>query len=446
MNTKQLWQAILGEMELLVSKPNFTTWFKQTYILSYKDDLIIIAVPNAFTKNWFEKKYRTLIYKALQNITENPSIKIDYKIMKSSNNDNIDDAKKQATQVNKDILFKSGFNSNYTFNNFIVGKGNELAHAASMAVAKNPGKTYNPLFIYGGVGLGKTHLIQAIGNKILEKNPNKKILFISCEKFINDFIKSLSHNNSDNFLKKYRAVDVLLVDDIQFLRGKEQTQEAFFHTFNELHQAEKQVVLTSDRPPKSIATLKDRLISRFEWGMIADISIPDLETRSAILQYKAQEKNFNINEEIVNFLATNIRNNIRELEGALNKLIAFHQINNIDPTIESAQQLLTNLKKIPNKSSITAKSLIAIITEYYNLSLKDILGACRKKNIVLPRQITMYLMREEMGSSYPVIGQEIGGRDHTTAMHACEKIDKQLEVNEILRQDMEIIKQKLYNN
>ncbi len=444
MNTQQLWQAILGEMELLVSKPNFTTWFKQTYILSYKNGLITIAVPNEFTKNWFEKKYRSLIYKALQSITEDPLTKIDYKIISASSATS--SAKKQKTQTNKNILFKTGFNSKYTFNNFIVGKGNELAHAASMAVAKNPGKTYNPLFIYGGVGLGKTHLIQAIGNKILEKNPNKKILFISCEKFINDFIKSLSHNSSDNFLKKYRAVDVLLVDDIQFLRGKEQTQEAFFHTFNELHQAEKQVVLTSDRPPKSIATLKDRLVSRFEWGMIADISIPDLETRSAILQYKAQEKNFNINEEIVNFLATNIRNNVRELEGALNKLIAFHQINNIDPTLESAQQLLINLKRMPNKNSITAKSLISVIIEYYNISLKDIISACRKKNLVAPRQITMYLMREEMGSSYPVIGQEIGGRDHTTAMYACEKIEKQLEVDEVLRQDIEIIRQKLYNN
>ncbi|MEA2065320.1 MAG: chromosomal replication initiator protein DnaA [Patescibacteria group bacterium] len=444
MNTQQLWQAILGEMELLVSKPNFTTWFKQTYILSYKNGLITIAVPNEFTKNWFEKKYRSLIYKALQNITEDPLVKIDYKIVSANNASS--SAKNQKTQTNKNILFKTGFNSNYTFNNFIVGKGNELAHAASMAVAKNPGKTYNPLFIYGGVGLGKTHLIQAIGNKILEKNPNKKTLFISCEKFINDFIKSLSHNSSDNFLKKYRAVDVLLVDDIQFLGGKEQTQEAFFHTFNELHQHEKQVVLTSDRPPKSIATLKDRLVSRFEWGMIADISIPDLETRSAILQYKAQEKNFNIDEEIINFLAMNIRNNIRELEGALNKLIAFHQINNIDPTIESTQQLLINLKRMPNKSSITAKSLITIIIEYYNISLKDILGACRKKNLVTPRQIAMYLMREEMGSSYPVIGQEVGGRDHTTAIHACDKIEKQLDADEILKQDIEIIRQKLYNN
>lgn len=446
MNTQQLWQAILGEMELLVSKPNFTTWFKQTYILSYKNGLITIAVPNAFTKNWFEKKYRSLIYKALQNITENPQIEIYYKIVSAKNSGDSGGAKKQKTKTNSNILFKTGFSSKYSFDNFIVGKGNELAHAASMAVAKNPGKTYNPLFIYGGVGLGKTHLIQAIGNKILEKSPNKKILFISCEKFTNDFINSLSHNNSDNFLKKYRAVDVLLVDDIQFLRGKEQTQEAFFHTFNELHQHEKQVVLTSDRPPKSIATLKDRLISRFEWGMIADISIPDLETRSAILQYKAHEKNFHINEEITNFLAANIRNNIRELEGALNKLIAFHQINNIDPTIESAQQLLTNLKKIPNKSSITVKDLLTAVIEYYNISLKDIFRACRKKNIVMPRQITMYLMREDMGSSYPVIGYEIGGRDHTTAMHAYEKIEKRLEMDEILRQDIEIIRQKLYNN
>ena len=446
MDNKQLWQAILGEMELLVSKPNFITWFKQTYIYSFEDNLLIIAVPNAFSQDWFQRKYHSKMSKAIENITDNNNIKIIYKII--TKNPEIQKKEIAAKTYSNNIRIKptNGLNSKYTFSSFIIGKGNELARAAAKAIVKKLGKVYNPLFIYGGVGLGKTHLMQAIGNEITKKYSSKKTLYIPCEKFVNDFISSLSTNNVNNFKNRFRNIDLLLIDDIQFLSGKEQTQEAFFHTFNELHQANKQIVLTSDRPPKAIATLEDRMISRFEWGMIADISAPDLETRSAILKYKAKEKDFKINTETIGFLAENIKNNVRELEGALNKLIAFHQINNIDPTVESVQQILSNLTRIPRKNPINIKTLITLVSEFYNISTKDLLGACRKKNLVVPRQITMYLMRQEMKGSYPSIGNEIGGRDHTTVIHACEKIKKQLETDEILKQDVELLIEKLYNN
>lgn len=448
MDKKQLWQAILGEMELLISKPNFTTWFKRTNIYSFEDNLVVISVPNAFTKSWFERKYHSLISKALQNITDNPHIKISYTIVTNETEilkeKEIKPIKKEKVSVNN-TLFSGGLNQKYTFENFIIGKGNELAQAASRAIVKKPGEAYNPLFIYGNVGLGKTHLMQAVGNEILKRNPEKKVLYVPCERFINDFVQALSLNKTENFKERYRKIDVLLVDDIQFLSGKEQTQEAFFHTFNELHQLNKQIVLSSDRPPKSIATLEDRLVSRFEWGMIADISSPDLETRSAILQYKAKEKDFYLDSESVNFLANNIRSNVRELEGALNKLIAYHQINDLQPTLETVEKILINLKRNPQKNSIGVKNLFKVVTEFYNISEKDLTGACRKKNLVIPRQITMYLLREEMGRSYPTIGQELGGRDHTTAMHACLKIEKKLEEDEDFKQEIETVKQKMYN-
>ncbi len=448
-NNQELWQAILGEMELLISKPNFTTWFKQTYIYNYEENKeLVIAVPNAFTKSWFEKKYHHLLTKVLGELTGNYNTKISYQIVNP--NESLfakeKEKKKTNTSPSLDNLKKTGLNPKYTFANFIIGRGNELAHAAALAIVKKPGETYNPLFIYGDVGLGKTHLIQAVGNEILKKYPDKKVLYVSCETFTNDFVNALSLNNINKFKERYRQIDVLLVDDIQFLSGKEQTQEAFFHTFNELHQENKQIILTSDRPPKSISTLEDRLISRFEWGMIADISSPDLETRSAILKYKAQEKNFPLSNEIIEYLAANIKNNIRELEGALNKLIAFHQINNTEPTLESAKKIIFNLSQMPRRGSLTPQKIIKAVTDYFNISKEDLLGSCRKKNLVIPRQLAMYLMREEINYSYPNIGQELGKRDHTTVMYACEKIKKELESDGKIQQDLKLIKQQLYNN
>lgn len=451
MDKEQLWQAALGEMELLISKANFTTWFKNTYIASLEEGAVVIAVPNAFTKNWLEKKYHSFVLKALQNISDNQIKKIIYCVetnkTKGSRPMEIKTKEKVAPLFEKETALSSsfGFNPNYTLSNFIIGKGNELAFATAKAVAENPGRSYNPLFIYGGVGLGKTHLMQAVGNEILKISPAKKIIYATCEQFVNEFIKAISKNNLEVFKDKYRKIDVLLVDDVQFLAGKDRTQEEFFHTFNALHQENKQIILSSDRPPKSIATLKDRLISRFEWGMIADIAPPDLETRMAILEQKAQEKNFQIKKEISRYIATNIQNNIRELEGALNKIIAFSQLNNQTLTLEDAQKILSSSRRFQKKGAITAKQLLQIVSEFYDIKLDQLTGGCRKKKLTTPRQIAMYLMRKENNFSFPTIGQEIGGRDHSTAMHACVKIEREIEINDSLRQDIELIKQRLYN-
>lgn len=478
MNPQQIWQAALGELELSLSKANFTTWFKNTSISAVEEDKITINVPNGFTKDYLEKRYHQTILKAIRSVTNNKIREIIYKIGASLQKPadlfepvaptfiNSENIAKEIEKINHDKPAETsnfsqiganitliattnngeiGLNPKYTFANFIVGKNNELAHAAALAVAKNPGAAYNPLFIYGGVGLGKTHLMQAIGHKILENNPRAKILYVSCEKFANDFISAVQNGTTEDFKKKYRSIDVLLIDDIQFISGKEQTQEAFFHTFNELHQQNKQVVISSDRPPKAIATLEHRLISRFEWGMIADVSSPDLETKIAIINTKAKEKNFPLEPDIAVYLAGAILNNIRELEGAINRIIAHSQLQNRTLNLEEIKQITSSITTNAQKNSLTAKHIINIVSEYFGIEVADILGACRKKNLAEPRQIIMFLMREEMKASYPTIGEELGGRDHTTAMHAYEKISKNIKTDEKLRQDINVLKQKLYS-
>jgi len=455
MTSDQLWQATLAELELSLSKANFTTWFQNTFILSYEGCQVIVGVPNAFTKTWLENKYHAQIMKALQNITEQKVKEVTYKVF--ANQKKIAKIIKQEVEPEprpmkpvsvgkkKAQLAEAALNTRYTFELFVVGKKNELAHAACLAVAEKPGTVYNPLFIYGGVGLGKTHLMQAIGHRILEKQPDKKILYVPCETFTNEFIKSVSQGHADTFKNKYRSTDVLLIDDIQFLAGKEGTQEAFFHTFNYLHQTDKQVVISSDRPPKAIPTLENRLISRFEWGMIVDIGSPDLETRIAILKNKCQEKNFHLENEVIVFMATTVQNNIRELEGALNRIIASTQLSNEKPTLEVVKKLLSSLTQAPKKGALTAKKIIQAVSEYFDIKSSDLTGNCRKKELVVPRQISMFIMREEMDASYPNIGEELGGRDHTTAMHAYNKIAREKENNEKIQQDINLIKQKLYN-
>lgn len=467
MDAQQLWQAILGELELSLSKANFTTWFKNTGISLLEGDKVVIAVPNGFTKEWLEKKYHTNILKALRSVSNSKIKFIEYKIeavnqqkllnqlISSPKNEQevkvkeFNDSNQPITSPKNNInnnLKIENFNLNlkYTFSNFIVGKNNELAHAAALAVAKNPGKAYNPLFIYGGVGLGKTHLLQAIGHKILNDNPQKKVLYVSCEKFTNDYITAIQNNKADDFTKKYRSVDALLIDDIQFISGKERTQEAFFHTFNELHQNNKQVVISSDRPPKAIAALEHRLISRFEWGMIADISIPDLETKIAIIETKLKENNFSLNSEIITYLASVIHNNIRELEGAINKIAAHSQLRNKILDLNEIKQIISSIITDSQKKPLTLKYIINTVAEYFDIEIDDIIGPCRKKNLAEPRQIIMYLMREEMKASYPTIGHEIGGRDHTTVIHAYDKIIRNLKTDDKLRQDINTLKQKLY--
>jgi chromosomal replication initiator protein len=453
MTNEQLWQVTLGELELLISKANFTTWFKNTFISSHENNKIIIGTPNAFTKAWLEKKYHTQILQALKNITNGEILYIEYTvetIKPSSSHPRIDaiaprsTSTEQVKENEKTSLNEFGLNKKYTFDNFVVGKGNELANAAAKAVVNNPGLSYNPLFIYGGVGLGKTHLVQAIGNHILEKNPKTKILYVNSEKFTNDYIQSIKSGNIDKFKNTYRLVDVLLIDDIHFIAGKEQTQEEFFHTFNALHQNNKQIVLSSDRPPKAIPDIEQRLISRFEWGMIADISSPDFETRIAILEAKSHEKGIILKPEIIEYLAKNILNNIRELEGALNRIIAHHQLNKNEITIESTEQIITSLSSKTLKGSLTPKRIIKIVSEYFDVTIENLIGNCRRKELVVPRQIVMHLMREELKSSYPSIGQELGGRDHTTAIHACNKIARIIETEEKMKNDINLLKQKLY--
>ena len=468
MTNHELLQAVLGELELTLSKANFTTWFKNTFISSCEESRVVISVPNTFTKAWLEKKYNPAILKSLQNVSATKVREIIYKVdirpqvkvmvqqemaenaangPAASRQTDVQTFKNEEPQmaVRKEYNNDSKLNPKYVFNTFVVGKGNELAHAAAVAVAENLGTKYNPLFIYGGVGLGKTHLLQAIGNEALKRNPGAKVLYVTCEKFTNDFVNAVKSARGKEFKDTYRNIDLLLIDDIQFLTGKEQTQEEFFHTFNALHEANKQVVMTSDRPPKQIPTLEHRLVSRFEWGMTADISNPDFETRIAILETKCKERNYELDQDIVRYVATVIQSNVRELEGALNKVIAFHQFKNIRPTLEGTKSLLTSFGAQQSKKSVTPKHIVNTVTTYFDVTVPDILGACREKRLAFPRQIIMFLMREEIGSSFPSIGHEIGGRDHTTAMHACDKIRRELDENPKLRQDLDLIKQRIYN-
>lgn len=460
---KKLWQSVLGELELQLSKASFTTWLKNTFIVEKVNGRIIIGVPNTFTQAWLKQKYHQQIYKIIQDKCEERIREIEYKVQTLKNyqeqlqkiketslqQEQSEQSQNSSTITTDKALVQQletyDLNPGYTFESFIIGKGNELATAAAKAVGNAPGTTYNPLFIYGGVGLGKTHLLQAIGNIIKSTDNHKKILYVTCEQFTNDFISSIQAGKPERFTGKYRTSDVLLIDDIQFLTGKEGTQDAFFHTFNDLHQKNKQIVITSDRPPKAIATLEDRLLSRFEWGMIADISQPDLETRIAILEEKAKNKGFNLEREIIQYITMNIQNNIRELEGALNKIIAYYQLNKVEPTLENVKNILFSISDSSRqKESVTINKIIETVSDFYEVPRIDLLGKSREKRLAFPRQIIMYLMREELRFSYPTIGAEIGGRDHTTAMHAFSKIDKAMQNEEKIRQEINLIKQKLF--
>ncbi|OGL74536.1 hypothetical protein A3C96_01960 [Candidatus Uhrbacteria bacterium RIFCSPHIGHO2_02_FULL_60_10] len=462
MNTHEIWQAVLGELELTLSKANFTTWFKNTYISNFESERVVISVPNTFTKAWLEKKYNPAILKSIQTVSANRVKEIIYKVdIRPPAKPLIQSQAAVAGGIGtvtvlapmttesgsgkRELTGESKINPKYTFESFIVGKGSELAHAAAIAVSQNIGTKYNPLFIYGGVGLGKTHLLQAIGNDLLRASPAARVLYKTCEQFTNDFIHAVRNGRAKEFKDIYRTVDLLLIDDIQFLTGKDGTQEEFFHTFNALHEANRQVVMTSDRPPKQIPALEHRLISRFEWGMMADISSPDFETRIAILETKCKERNYDIDSEIVRYIATVVQSNVRELEGALNKIIAYHQFKNARPTLEGTKVLLSSFGPSQAKKNVTPKHIVTTVSAYYDVTAEEMVGKCREKRLAFPRQIIMFLMREEIGSSFPSIGHELGGRDHTTAMHACNKIRGELDNSPKLRQDIDLIKQRLYN-
>ena len=453
MNNEELWQAALGELELSLSKANFTTWFKNTFISSFSENKAIISVPNTFTKTWLEQKYNNDIKKTLQKLTNGAGIEIIYKIEPrypaNANTVLSQEIRIPNTPVEmpekRDRLNKFGLNPKYTFETFIVGKGNELAHAACQAVAARPGKAYNPLFLYGGVGLGKTHLLHAVGHELLKKNSESKIIYTTCEKFTIDFIHSVRCKKMDEFREKYRDADLLLLDDVQFIANKEGTQEEFFHTYNALHQSDRQIIVTSDRPPKEIPGLEERLQSRLEWGMVADIASPDLETRIAILESKCQEKKYSLDKRILQYIAVNILNNIRELEGVLTKIIAYHQLRNIPPSFENIKSIVSGFASNKTHKNITSNHLFKATCDFYNINNDELLGKTREQRIAMPRQILMYLIRNELKNSFPSIGKELGGRDHTTVMHACTKIGKEIENNIQLKQEIETLKQNAYN-
>ena len=458
MTTHELWQAALGELELSLSKANYTTWFRNTFISAFEEGRIVVSVPNTFTKAWLEKKYHGAILKALQNVAKEGGVReVHYKVeLKPSVPQDIGTpigtpsaatptAAAHADEEAHEGIKDFSLNPRYTFENFIVGKTNELAHAAALAVTEKPGR-YNPLFIYGASGLGKTHLLQAIGHKMIEMNPRTKVLYVTCERFTNEFIHAVRNGRGKEFKDTYRNLDLLLVDDFQFIAGKESTQEEFFHTFNALHQSNKQIILSSDRPPKAIPDIEQRLVSRCEWGMMVDVSAPELETRVAILESKCKEKHYEIARDMLSLVASSVQSNVRELEGTLNKIIAYHQFKNVKPSMESIRELVSSINNSAgSKKNLTAKDLLDTVAGYYDLPLPDLLGKCREKRLSFPRQVIMYLMREELNSSYPAIGKMIGGRDHTTAIHAYTKIQSDLQEDEKLRHDLVLIRQRLYS-
>ena len=453
-----LWQAVLGELELSMSKANFTTWFRKTSIISFENEEVIVAVPNDFTKSWLEKKYHRLILESLQRSSQKRIRKIEYRIegkkgciLEDEKDKQIHTPPSTSSEMNPvastapttsphqtpSPYLPSLLNPRYRFQSFVVGKQNELAHAAALAVSNQPGGVYNPLFIYGGVGLGKTHLLQAIGNELLQQNPQARVLYVTCETFTNEFITAVRSGKGKEFKERYRGVDLLLVDDIQFITGKEGTQEEFFHTFNQIHQNNRQIVMTSDRPPKSIPELESRLVSRFECGMLADVGIPDFETRVAILETKCREKDLSTPPiDALHAIASSVQHNVRELEGALNKVIALHQFQHIPITGSSVRAMLGAVQEVPEQIALTQEHIIKSISEFYQIALEDLLGKSREKRFSHPRQVTMYLLREELHSSYPMIGDFLGGRDHTTVMHACDKIASTLAEDERLQNEL----------
>lgn len=452
MTNEELWQAVLGELELSISKPNFNTWLKETFISAFNENEqgIFIGVPNAFTQTWLQNKYHKAILSALQNITDNKVKKVVYRVetKKAFALGSRKITEQQETTLPdslRRLLEEIGLNPRYAFENFIVGKGNELAHAAAQAVVDNLGQKYNPLFIHGGVGLGKTHLLQAVGQEVLKRDKNKNILYISAEGFANDFIQAIRTGRGKDFKNHYRSLDLLLIDDVQFIAGKESTREEFFHTFNTLHQKNSQLVFTADRPPRSISGLEDRLTSRLEMGMIADVSALDIETRIAILETKAKERDFQLMGETVQYLATNFQRNVRELEGALNKIIAHCELHNTECDLKLVKEVVSSLANQVKKGAVTARQLIKVVADFYELKLNDLTEGGRRRELAIPRQIAMYLLREELDCSYPTIGLELGGRDHTTAMHAYKKIFKEMEAEGRIKQEIEMIKERLYN-
>jgi chromosomal replication initiator protein len=444
-NIADLWNAALSNIEKKISKPSFDTWLKSTKAHSLQGDLLVITAPNEFARDWLEERYSSLISTILAEIT-GEELFVKFIIPQNQKEEDLDFpvAQKKNKKSDEPIeLPQNVLNTKYTFDTFVIGSGNRFAHAASLAVAEAPAKAYNPLFIYGGVGLGKTHLMHAIGHYVLDHNPNAKVVYLSSEKFTNEFINSIRDNKAIEFRNKYRNVDVLLIDDIQFLAGKESTQEEFFHTFNTLHEESKQIIISSDRPPREIPTLEDRLRSRFEWGLITDITPPDLETRIAILRKKAKAEGLDIPNEVMLYIANQIDSNIRELEGALIRVVAYSSLINKDINADLAAEALKDIIPSSKPKVVTILDIQKIVGQNYNIKLEDFKAKKRTKSVAFPRQIAMYLSRELTDYSLPKIGEEFGGRDHTTVIHAHEKISKLIQTDSQLEKQLKEIKDML---
>lgn len=431
-NLNNTWNEVLKLIKVELTEVSFNTWLKTIKPVAVSDDRIVLVAPNEFTKGILEGRYLNLIKNAITQVTQK-----EYEIQFTIPGEEISDDLGQTIPIdNIDIKERSQLNPKYTFDTFVIGNSNRFAHAASLAVAEAPAKAYNPLFIYGGVGLGKTHLMHAIGHYIVSQGQKLSVVYVSSEKFTNELINSIRDDRNNEFRNKYRNVDVLLVDDIQFIAGKESTQEEFFHTFNALHEANKQIIISSDRPPKEIPTLEDRLRSRFEWGLIADIQAPDLETRIAILKKKAKIENISVPNNVMLYIATKIKSNIRELEGALIRVVAYSSLTNKEITEELAKEALKDI--ISNKpKEITVELIKSIVSKNYSIKMDDFNSKKRTQAIAYPRQIAMYLTRELTDLSLPKIGDEFGGRDHTTVMHAYSKIEKEIKDDEDFKEKID---------
>lgn len=444
-HTSDIWQHILSIINTKLSKPSFDTWFKATKIVSLNDRQIVISAPTTFAVEWLESRYTKLVATTVYEYL-GKQVDVSFVIEESAAPEQTQVYKEPPAPVQAEESVSNMLNPKYTFDTFVIGSGNRFAHAASLAVAEAPARAYNPLFLYGGVGLGKTHLMHAIGHYILEHSPSSKVVYISSEKFTNEFINSIRDNRAESFRNKYRNIDILLIDDIQFIAGKESTQEEFFHTFNALHEERKQIIISSDRPPKEIPTLEERLRSRFEWGLITDIQPPDLETRIAILRKKAKAENLDIPNEAMMYIANQIDTNIRELEGALIRVVAYSSLINQDITTHLAAEALKDIIPSSRPKMITIQDIQQKVGEYYNLRLEDFKARKRTKAIAFPRQIAMYLSRELTDFSLPKIGDAFGGRDHTTVIHAHEKITQQLKVDQDLYKVINNITEKIKNS
>jgi chromosomal replication initiator protein len=448
MKSNQIWPAALGELQLQMPQATFDTWLRDSRLLKYEDGLFVVGVKNGYAKDWLENRLFSTVKRTLVRLI-GKTVEIQFVVQDGNARQrtsvsllNLPIQDSKPTSAPNSTLAPANLNPRYTFDNFVVGPANRLAHAASMAVTESPASAYNPLFIYGGVGLGKTHLLHAIGHVCYVCG--LQVLYISSEEFTNDLIEAIRAHTTDAFREKYRTVDVLLVDDIQFIAGKESTQEEFFHTFNTLHSTRKQIVVSSDRPPKAMSTLEERLCSRFEWGLITDIQSPDLETRIAILQSKSTVYGLSIPDEILYLIAGRIQSNIRELEGALNQVLATSRLTHQSLTPEVVEAALSNL--LPQHSKLGPDRIIDEVASHFGVAVNALCGRSRSRDIARPRQIAMYLIREETGESLPRIGALLGGRDHTTILHGCERIADLIEKDSDTRRQVITLRQHLYSN